>query len=118
MDLGFRGDVVDFYHRFRRGYPPPIFDLLVEVFGLTEDDIVIDLGCGTGQIALPIAERVRAVVAVDPEPDMLLCARREANEQGVTNVSWMTGADSDIPALGALFGDRTVGAVTIGQALH
>ncbi|MEU0482354.1 class I SAM-dependent methyltransferase [Streptosporangium sp. NPDC006013] len=118
MDLGFRGEVVDFYHRYRRGYPRAVIDALVEAFELTGDDIVIDLGCGTGQLALPIAERVRAVVGVDPEPDMLLRARQAAGERGMTNLSWMLGADTDIPALGALLGDRTVGAVTIGQALH
>jgi hypothetical protein len=31
---------------------------------------------------------------------------------------WMLGADTDIPALRRLLGDRSVGAVTIAQALH
>lgn len=118
VDLGFHGEMVDFYHRYRRGYPPAAIDALVEGLGLTADDIVVDLGCGTGQLTLPVAGRVRAVVGVDPEPDMLVRARQAAAEQGVANVSWMLGADTDMPALGCLLGDRTVGAVTIGQALH
>jgi SAM-dependent methyltransferase len=118
MDLGFRGEVVDFYRRFRRGYPEAVIDSLVAAFELTIDDLVVDLGCGTGQLALPLAERVRAVVGVDPEPDMLISARRAASERGVANVSWLVGADTDMPALGALLGEGTVGAVTIGQALH
>ncbi|TKG58547.1 class I SAM-dependent methyltransferase [Prauserella endophytica] len=118
MDLGFRGDVVDFYHRFRRGYPPTVIDSLAGTLGLTTDDVVVDLGCGTGQLTLPVAERVRSVVAVDPEPDMLLRARRAARDRGVVNVSWMLGTDTDIRTLGALIGDRRLGAVTIGQALH
>lgn len=118
MELGFRGEVADLYHRYRRGYPPAVIDALVEAFQLTKDDVVVDLGCGTGQLALPIAERVRAVVGVDPEPDMLARARRAATERDATNVSWMVGADTDMPALGALLGSRVLGAVTIGQALH
>ncbi|MFI6817642.1 class I SAM-dependent methyltransferase [Nonomuraea sp. NPDC050328] len=118
MDLGFRGEVADLYHQYRRGYPPAVIGSLVESFGLTGDDTVVDLGCGTGQLALPIAAKVRAVVGLDPEPDMLLRARRAADEQGVANVSWMIGADTDLPALGRLLGRGTVGAVTIGQALH
>lgn len=43
----------------------------MDAFELTTDDTVIDLGCGTGQLALPIAERARAVVGVNPEPDRL-----------------------------------------------
>ncbi|MDP9848768.1 class I SAM-dependent methyltransferase [Streptosporangium lutulentum] len=118
MDLGFRGEIADFYHRYRRGYPEAVIDTLVDAFGLTKDDVVVDLGCGTGQLTLPIAGRVRAVAGVDPEPDMLRRARRAADEQGVTNASWTIGTDTDLPALGALLGHRAVGAVTIGQALH
>lgn len=117
-DRGFGGEVAGFYHQYRRGYPPAVIERLTRAFGLTSDDIVIDLGCGTGQLALPVARRVRAVVGVDPEPDMLARARRAAMEQGVTNVSWVLGADTDLPALAALLGDRGAGAVTIGQALH
>jgi SAM-dependent methyltransferase len=118
VDLGFHGETVDFYHRYRRGYPPAAIDALVQAFELTGDDIVVDLGCGTGQLTLPVAGRVRAVVGIDPQPDMLLRARQAAAERGVANVSWMVGADTDIPALGRLLGDQAVGTVTIGQALH
>ena len=118
MDLGFRGEIADLYHSYRRGYPPAVLDAVVSGFGLSGDDVVVDLGCGTGQLTVPMAGRVRAVVGVDPEPDMLNRARRAAAEQGVANVSWMIGADGDLPALRALLGPRTAGAVTIGQALH
>jgi trans-aconitate methyltransferase len=117
-DLGFGGEVAEFYHQYRRGYPPAVIDALAGAFGLTSDDIVIDLGCGTGQLTLPVARRVHAAAGVDPEPDMLARARRAAAEQAVTNASWVLGADTDIPALAALLGDRRAGAVTIGQALH
>jgi len=118
MDLGFRGEVADFYHQYRRGYPPAVIDTLAGTFGLTSDDIVIDLGCGTGQLTLLLATRVRAVAGVDPEPDMLARARRAAAEHGITNVAWLLGADTDMPALTALLGDQRAGVVTIGQALH
>jgi len=117
-DLGFGGEVAGFYHQYRRGYPPAVIDALIGAFSLTGDDVVIDLGCGTGQLTLPIASRVRAVTGVDPAPDMLARARQAAAEQGVKNVSWLLGADTDIPALAALLGSRCAGAVTIGQALH
>jgi ubiquinone/menaquinone biosynthesis C-methylase UbiE len=118
MALGFAGEVADFYHRYRRGYPPAVFDAVVAAFGLTSDDIAVDLGCGTGQVTVPLAARVRAVVGVDPEPDMLAHARHAAAEQGAANVGWVIGTDADVPALRAVLGDGSVGAVTIGQALH
>jgi SAM-dependent methyltransferase len=117
-ELGFSGEVADFYHRYRHGYPVAVLDALVGTFGLTGQDVVVDLGCGTGQLALPMAARVRAVVGVDPEPDMLQRARQAAGERDVRNVTWMIGADTDIPALRGLLGGNSVAAVTIGQALH
>jgi ubiquinone/menaquinone biosynthesis C-methylase UbiE len=118
QDLGFGGEVAGFYHQYRRGYPPAVIDTLIGTFGLASDDVVIDLGCGTGQLTLPIARRVRAVAGVDPEPDMLARARQAAADQGIRNASWLLGADTDLPALAALLGGRSAAAVTISQALH
>ena len=114
----FSGETAAYYAKYRRGYPPPVIDAIAEALVLTADDLVVDLGCGTGQLSLPLAAQVRAVVGMDPEPDMLVLARRAAAECGVSNTSWVLGADSDVPALGALLGDRAVGAVTIGLAIH
>lgn len=118
MDLGFRGEVADFYHQYRRGYTSEVVSAVVDAFALTNDDVVVDLGCGTGQLALAVAGRVRAIIGVDPEPDMLAHARRAAREQDIENVSWMIGADTDIPAIRTLLGSQRAGAVTIAQALH
>jgi ubiquinone/menaquinone biosynthesis C-methylase UbiE len=118
VGLGFGGEVAEFYARFRRGYPAAVLDAVVAAFGLAADDVVVDLGCGTGQLALPLAGRVRAVVGMDPESDMLVLARRAADAGGVTNISWVLGADTDVPGLGVLLGERSVAAVTIGTALH
>jgi ubiquinone/menaquinone biosynthesis C-methylase UbiE len=118
MDLGFGGEVAEFYHRYRHGYPEPVIDILVDAFGLNAQDLVVDLGCGTGQLTLPVARRVLAVSGMDPEPDMLRRARQAARDAGVSNVSWMLGTDTDLPALAGLLGERPVAAVTIGQALH
>ncbi|WP_203589580.1 class I SAM-dependent methyltransferase [Streptomyces sp. SID13031] len=114
--MGFGGEVAGFYQRYRRGYPAEVIDGLVSAFELTRDDVVVDLGCGTGQLALPLAERVRAVIGMDPEPDMLAEARRVAADR--SNLSWMVGSDADVSVLGALLGKECLGAVTIGQALH
>lgn len=78
----------------------------------------MDLGCGSGQLTLPMARHVHAVIGVDVEPDMLQHARQAARDADVRNVTWMLGADTDMPALRRLLGEGSVGAVTIGQALH
>jgi trans-aconitate methyltransferase len=119
MTVGFSGEVAQYYAKFRRGYPEPALDFLREYFGLSQDDIVFDIGCGTGQLAIPLASRVRSVIGMDPEPDMLHLAREAAAEAGITNTTWVLGGDSDVPALAALLGHKASLAMTVvGQALH
>ncbi|MEU0515999.1 methyltransferase domain-containing protein [Amycolatopsis sp. NPDC006125] len=105
----FAGDVASDYARFRRGYRAEVFDLLAAEFPLGR---VLDLGCGTGQLTVPMAARAGAVIGMDPSPDMLAHAR--AAEVG--NVVWVVGADSDVPTLEPLLGAGGLDLVTIGQA--
>jgi 2-polyprenyl-3-methyl-5-hydroxy-6-metoxy-1,4-benzoquinol methylase len=65
VELGFSGEVADLYHRYRHGYPAAVIGELAGAFGLDDRDVVVDVGCGTGQLTLPMARRVRAVVGVD-----------------------------------------------------
>lgn len=118
MTLGFSGDVADYYARFRRGYPDQVLDSVREFFELTPDDRALDLGCGTGQLAVPLASRVGSVIGMDPEPDMLRLARQAAARRGIGNATWLLGGDTDIPALGTLLGRGSLATAVIGQALH
>lgn len=108
----FAGDVATFYARYRRGYPPAVADLIADAFDLGPDDTVVDLGCGTGQLTLPLAARAGRVVGVDPEPDMLAQAR---SRNTPPNVEWRRGTDADLPDIAA--GTR-LGAVTAAVAIH
>jgi len=51
----FRG-TAHYYARYRKGYAEELFDRLVAGFDLGQDTTILDLGCGTGQLALPFAE--------------------------------------------------------------
>jgi SAM-dependent methyltransferase len=82
-------------------------DLLEEVFRRYGDgDIhtILDLGCGTGGHAIPLARRSYQVTGVDSSPDMLKCAQ----ENAATNLA---SAISHPPAF--LQGD--VRSIALGQ---
>ncbi|MEU7995550.1 methyltransferase domain-containing protein [Micromonospora sp. NPDC049060] len=118
MKASFSGEVATYYARHRRGYPPEALDALVGAFGLSAEDTVVDLGCGTAQLSLPLAARVGTVIGVDPEPDMLVLARQAALDAATVNTVWMLGTDNDLPALGRLLDGRTIGALTAAVAIH
>nr|MDT0665574.1 SAM-dependent methyltransferase [Micromonospora sp. DSM 115978] len=53
-----------YYARFRPGYPQAFVDDVVRRFRLDGTGRVLDLGCGTGQMAFPLARHVGEVVGV------------------------------------------------------
>jgi ubiquinone/menaquinone biosynthesis C-methylase UbiE len=118
MPAGFSGEVVDFYAKYRRGYDPVVIDWLAEAFTLDNHGVVLDLGCGTGQLTIPVAARAHAVIGMDPEPDMLARAKATAASQGCTNIAWLLGSDRDLPTLTGLLGDRALAAITMANAIH
>lgn len=102
-----------FYARYRPGPPKELIDQLVTTVGLDRSSRVLDLGCGTGQVALVLAPFVGEVVAMDPDEGMLEECGRLAAEQGTTNITIVKGSSWDLgPHLGAFK------LVTMAQAFH
>ncbi len=101
------------YARYRPGYPPAFLDHLIQRLGLDGTGRLLDLGCGTGQLTLPLAAHVAEAVGMDLEPEMLTEAARWAREQAVANVIWTQGNSADLP--GDLGHFRLV---TMGRSFH
>ena len=53
---------------------------------LAPEYTVLDVGAGTGRLAIPIAKRVTTVTAIDPSIGMLACLQENMEKEGVTNV--------------------------------
>lgn len=85
------------YAAARPGYGDDVIDLLVEQFDLDDDARVLDLGCGTGQLAVALASHAGTVLGVDPNSAMLETARERAAEAGV-DIEWIEGSDADLSA--------------------
>lgn len=111
----FKGTAV-YYARYRPPYPAQFFEFLGRAFDLDGTGRLLDLGCGTGQVAVPLASSFREVVAMDPEPEMLAEAERAMDEAGVRNVTLAKGGSSDLPALLDNLGMFRL--VTMGSSFH
>ena len=103
-----------YYARFRPNYSNEVFKYLSETFLLNKDSNILDLGCGTGQIALEIAKNVKHVYAIDPQDDMLNEGKALAQENNTNNITWKIGQDSDINNLI----NKKIDLTTIGRAFH
>ena len=113
----FRGSTAIHYASFRRDVPDALMNKIVSRLHLTVGDRALDLGCGSGQVAVPLAARVGVVVALDPEVDMLVELRSRLRTEGVDNVLPVFGADSDLGSVTALL-PRCFAAITVANALH
>ncbi|WP_439025786.1 class I SAM-dependent methyltransferase [Haloarchaeobius sp. DT45] len=102
-----------YYARYRPRYGSRTIQYLIDRFALDESSRVLDLGCGTGQIAIPLSEHVGEVVAMDPNEAMLRAGRRQAKAAGRENVEWVLGSDADLP--GSV---GTVRLTTMGRSFH
>jgi SAM-dependent methyltransferase len=52
---------------------------------------VLELGCGTGRVTIPIAKAGIDITGLDNSPAMLAVAKRKATAVGLGNVSWCVG---------------------------
>src|SRR5258708_38031284 len=85
--------VVDRYH-LRPAYPPEIFTLLNALI-VDEPRAVLDVGCGTGNVARPLAEYVERVDAVDRSLPMLARARTLPGGDS-PKIRWLHGRAEDV----------------------
>jgi ubiquinone/menaquinone biosynthesis C-methylase UbiE len=75
--------------------------------------LAIDLACGPGTFARPLAARVGRVIGADLTPAMVEKARSEAARDGITNAEFVC---ADIYALP--FAGGSAGIVSCGYAFH
>lgn len=68
---------------------------------LRGDEVVLDIGCGPGTLAVPLAKRVKKVIAIDFSQSMLDELEAYAAREGVSNIlTCHIGWDDDWSVLG------------------
>ena len=74
-------------HRSRREKGSDYAREFLARMDLTDAETILDIGCGSGNLALPLARRVRRVHALDFSGEMLRLLRREARAAGLRNIT-------------------------------
>lgn len=108
-------DVADasrrYFNRWAAGYDRSVAQiwfqenhrLIVQAMAPSADACILDLGCGTGQLAARLAERVPrgSVLGVDPAEEMIRVARRQHRHR--KNLRFAVGSSEAIPADAGVF---------------
>jgi ubiquinone/menaquinone biosynthesis C-methylase UbiE len=84
-----------------------------DLTGAGPDDLVLDVCCGTGALALELAPFVLQVTGLDITPAMLDQARAAQQRKGVVNVDWVQG-----DAFGLPYATETFTLVICSTAFH
>lgn len=93
------------YAAARPGYPAELFDWLLSITDPLQ--LAWDVGCGNGQAAIGLAERLIAVQATDPSAEQIAAARAHPGVRYRVE-----------PAERSSLPDASVDLITIAQALH
>ncbi|MEM9158237.1 MAG: class I SAM-dependent methyltransferase [Verrucomicrobiota bacterium] len=103
--------VASVYHA-RPEIPEGVFDTLVEL-APADNLSLLDLGCGTGEVAVPMSERLESVDAVDPSAAMLEFARKRIEEIGrVQNLRLIRSYAEDFSS------ERKCGLIVAANSIH
>jgi len=102
-----------YYRRGRSPYATDLAERVAEALSLDGSGRLLDVGCGPGVVALPLAPHFGEVVGLDPDAAMLAEAVTRANALGVANVRWVQARAEELP-----LGLGTFRMATFAQSFH
>ena len=86
---------------------------IIKKLDLQSNQIVADLGCGSGYFSIPISNKVRKLYAIDVQEEMIKALEKKIFEQKIQNIETLISKKSRIP-----LGDSSVDLVLSVNTLH
>jgi ubiquinone/menaquinone biosynthesis C-methylase UbiE len=102
-----------YYAMYRPPYPKQLFADIAAKFDLNGKGRLLDLGCGTGEMAIPLANYFKKVIALDPGYQMLAEGHKKAEKLNIDNINWQKGSSKTLTEVGSAFH-----LITMGQSFH
>ena len=102
---------VDYYRKYRPGYPPSLIEWLTDNTTLKSSGCIADIGSGTGLLTELFLRRGYEVSGVEPNPEM-----RQAAESHLKQYPNFRSIDGWAEA--TTLGDQSVDLIMAGQSFH
>ena len=102
-------DVAERHDAARPGYPPEVVADLIRLADLSVGSRVLEIGCGTGQLTVPVAAAGTRITAVELGPALAAVARRRL--AAYPDVRVVVGPFEDVPVPDGAF-DLVVAATS------
>lgn len=93
------------YARFRPEYPPQLAAFLASL--VTDKQLAVDVGCGTGQLTQLLAQHFKHVIGLDPSADQI------GNATVSSNIQYQCAPAEQLPVANA-----STALITAAQAAH
>ena len=90
-----------------------VVDVVLDCAAAGRTTVAVDLGCGTGQVTLPLARIAEKVMAVDVSPAMVERLLERASKEGLDNI-----VGAVCPIEGLVLAPGSVDLVVSNYALH
>lgn len=93
----------------------------ISKMNISKDDVILDIGCGPGTLAIPLAKKVKKVIAIDFSQSMLDLLLKYATDEGLDNIethllSWEDDW-SKLPEVDIVVASRSMEVVDMGDTL-
>jgi len=89
---------------------------------LTSSETVLDIGAGTGRLALPMARLAKSVTALDQSAGMLACLQENMDAEGLKNIqclqkSWQDVSSGELETHDVVLSSNSLGVYDLKEAL-
>lgn len=104
-----------YYVKYRPDIAEEVIDIIIKHFDIKSTDRILDIGCGTGKVALAMDNACAEISCLDPDPKMLAWTKK-ITKGSKAKVTCFNGSDKDLERLKNDLGVFKI--ATICRAFH